>query len=70
AFGSDAETADELESVALGLLNGRFGTEYTDKNELFRIEQNEWDWEPQVVWAEELEAAYTAEVTFFITTTE
>lgn len=61
AFGSDAETADELESVALGLLNGRFGTEYTDKNELFRIEQNEWDWEPQVVWAEELEAAYTAE---------
>ena len=61
AFGSDAETADELESVALGLLNGRFGTEYTDKNELFRIEQNEWDWEPEVVWAEELEAAYMAE---------
>ena len=60
AFGSDAETADELESVALGLLNGRFGTEYTDKNELFRIEQNEWDWAPEVVWAEELEAAYLA----------
>ena len=28
---------------------------------MFRIEQNEWDWNPEVVWAEELEAAYTAE---------
>ena len=61
AFGSQAETAEELESVALELLNRHFGTGFNDKNEIFRIEQNEWDWDPDVVWAEELEDAYMAE---------
>ena len=59
AFGSHAATPDELEAVALGLLNRHFGTDYTDKNEIFCIEESEWG--ADVVWAQELESAYTAE---------
>ena len=59
AFGSHARTADELEEIALGLLNRHFGTGFADKNEIFSIEESEWG--SDVVWAEELENAYMAE---------
>ena len=59
AFGSHAATADELEAVALGLLNRHFGTDFADKNEIFHIEESEWG--RDVVWSEELENAYMAE---------
>lgn len=59
AFGSHAATADELEAVALGLLNRHFGTDFADKNEIFRIEESEGG--SDVVWTESLENAYVAE---------
>ncbi len=59
AFGSHATTADELEAAALELLNRRFGTDFADKNEIFRIEESEWG--TDVVWAEELYDVYAAE---------